>query len=120
MYFKFSTLMLRMLSRYFVQQTGVAFEGSAASPVQSYTAIWPGSRCSVMFLRLVMQDATRAVFRVYPEVRTKVYVDDTKVQGANRNGQRSDTRSQNKVHRIAEANEHEKFEVIIHFFFTNE
>ena len=42
------------------------FEGSAAAPVQTYTAIWSGSKFSVVFLSLVMQDAMSAVSDVWP------------------------------------------------------
>ena len=51
----------------------VVFEGSAAALVQTYTAIWPGSKLSVVLLRLVMQDAMRKVFDTYPEVRIKCF-----------------------------------------------
>ena len=43
---------------------------------QTYTAILPRSHFNVVLLRLVMQDAARAVFDVWSEVRIKVYVDD--------------------------------------------
>ena len=67
----------------------VVVEGSAAAPLQTYTAILPGSKFNVALLRLVMQEATRALFKVRPEVRIKIYVDDKKVAHANKNGRRS-------------------------------
>ena len=76
MCFKFPVLLLRMLCGCFAHQIIIVFEGSSAGPVQTYTAILPGSRLSVVSLRLVVQDAMRHVFDVYPEARIKVYVAD--------------------------------------------
>ena len=58
--------------RVFEHQRRVVFESSAAARVQTDTSILPGNKISVVFLRLVMHDTTRAVFDVYPEVRIKV------------------------------------------------
>ena len=40
------------------------FEGSATAPMQTCRAILPGSKFSVVLLRMGMQDAMRAVFDV--------------------------------------------------------
>ena len=63
MYFKFFVLLLRMLCGYFAYHRRVVIEGSAAAPAKTYTAIFSGSQFSVVLLRLVMQDAMRAVFK---------------------------------------------------------
>ena len=41
----------------------------------------PGSKCSVVLLRLVMQDFMRVVFDVWPEVRYQVDVGGSKLYG---------------------------------------
>ena len=89
MCFKFTVLLLRMLRGYVAHHRRVVVEGSAAAPLQTHTAILPGGKFNVVLLRLVMQDATRAVFNVRPEVRIKIYVDDKKVAHANKKGRRS-------------------------------
>ena len=77
MYFKFlvtNVVRLRCAS----QKSGVPKAGSAA-PWQAHTAMLSGSKFRVALLRLVMQDALRAVFKVWPEVSIKVYVEDEKL-----------------------------------------
>ena len=63
---------LRMRCGCFAHQR-VVFEGSAAAPVQTHTAMLPRSKLSAVLLRLVLQGAASAVFEVWPEVLMKVY-----------------------------------------------
>ena len=65
-----------MLCGDFSLQRRVVFSGSAAAPVKTYKAILPGSRFSALYLRLVRQDAMRAVFDVLANVRINVYAHD--------------------------------------------
>ena len=50
-----------------------------AETVQTITAILPGSKCSVQLLQIVVQDAVGEMPQVYPQLNTKVHVDDIKV-----------------------------------------
>ena len=106
-----TVLVLRMLCGYFSHQTRVVFVCGAAAPVPTYTAMLLVSRFSVVLLRLVMLDAMRAVFNVWPEVRTKVYVDDKTfhVQAKIGRSKRDNTGS---LRRTEEAHIHDKFETI--------
>ena len=85
-----------------MHQRRVVFEGSAAAPVQSYTAILPGSLFCVVLLRLVMQDggenwSTRGKQKVpYPS----------------RKSRRSDASSKNNLRRIEETNGWEEAEAV--------
>ena len=60
---------------------------------QCGTAILPGSKFSVVWVWLALQDAMKAVFKVWPEVRIQVYVDDKKVTCASKEGGRSNRSS---------------------------
>ena len=48
-----------------------------AGPLQTITAILPGSKWSCLLLRLVLQDALGEVLKVYPLLKLKVSFDDT-------------------------------------------
>ena len=48
---------LRLLYGYFEPQRSVQFEGCVADPLQTITAMLPGSKWSVLLLRSVMQHA---------------------------------------------------------------
>ena len=63
----------------FAHHRRVVFEGSAVAPVQPHTALVAGSTFRVVLLRLVLQDAVRADFKVWPEVRIETYVVDKKL-----------------------------------------
>ena len=47
-----------------------------AEPLQSITAILPGSKWSCLLLRTVLQDALRKVVKVVPPLKLKVFVED--------------------------------------------
>ena len=64
---------------YFQPQRRVLFEGYVAEPPQSVTAIFPVSECTVLPLRIVMQDALSAAWKVYPRLKLKGFVDDMKL-----------------------------------------
>ena len=51
----------------------VLFEGCVADPLQTITAILPGSNWSVLLLRIVMQDAISEVLKVFPQFMQKVH-----------------------------------------------
>ena len=54
----------------------VQFEGCAAEPLQTITAILPGSKWSCLPLRIVLQDALSEVTKFYPPMKFRVFVDD--------------------------------------------
>ena len=61
---------------YFEHQRRVHFEGCVAEPLQTITAILPGSKWSCMLLRIVLQDSVSEVTKVYPPSKLKVFLDD--------------------------------------------
>ena len=65
-----------MLCGYFEHQRRVQFEGCAAEPLQTITAILPGSKWSCLLLRIVLQDALREVTKIYHPLKLRVFVDD--------------------------------------------
>ena len=56
---------LRVLCGYFEHQRRVQFVGCVAEPLQTITAILPGSKWSCLLLRVVLQDALSEVTRVF-------------------------------------------------------
>ena len=56
-HFSFPRKILRVLCGYFEHQMRVQFEGCAAEPLRTITAILPGSTWSCLRLRIVLQDA---------------------------------------------------------------
>ena len=52
------------------------FEGCAAEPLQTTTAIVPGSKRSCLLLRVVLQDALSEVTKIDPPLNLRVFVDD--------------------------------------------
>ena len=51
-------------------------EGCVAEPLQTITAILPGSKWSCLLLRVVLQDALSEVTKIYPPLKLRVFVDD--------------------------------------------
>ena len=78
-YFDFPQRLLRILCGYFAQARGGNFENSISDPVATITAILPSSGWLVLLLRIVTRDAVARLFKLNPEVRWKVYVDDIKL-----------------------------------------
>ena len=64
-HFSFSREILRVLCGYFEHQRRVQFEGCAAEPHETITAILPGSKWSCLLLRVVLQDALSGVTKIY-------------------------------------------------------
>ena len=54
----------------------VQFEGCAAAPLQTVTAILQGSKWTCSLLMIVMQDVLCEVAKVCPPMKTKGFVDD--------------------------------------------
>ena len=54
----------------------VQFEGCAAEPLKTITAILPGSKWSCLLLRIVLQDALSEVTKFFPSLKLRVFVDD--------------------------------------------
>ena len=52
------------------------FEGCAAEPLTTITAILPGSKWSCLLLRIVPQDALSEVTKIYPSLKLRVFIDD--------------------------------------------
>ena len=79
MHLGFPQRVLRILCGYFQHQRRVIFEGSVADPLQTITAILPGSRWICLLLRVVLQDALGEVLKVYPPLKPKALLDDIKL-----------------------------------------
>ena len=60
-HFSFPRKMLRVLCGYFEHQRRVQFEGCAAGPLPTVTAILPGTKWSCLLPRIVLQDALSEV-----------------------------------------------------------
>ena len=71
--FSFPRKILRVLCGHFEQQRRVQFEGCAAEPLTTITAILPGSKWSCLLLRIVLQDALSEVTKPF---KLRVFVDD--------------------------------------------
>ena len=52
------------------------FEGCAAEPLTTITAILPGSEWSRLLPRIVLQDALSEVTKIYTSLLLRVFVDD--------------------------------------------
>ena len=52
------------------------FEGCAAEPLQTITAILPELKWSCLHLRTVLQDALSEVTKFYPPLKLRVFVGD--------------------------------------------
>ena len=52
------------------------FEGCVAEPLQTITAILPGSKWSCLLLLIVLLDALSEVAKIYPPLKLRVVVDD--------------------------------------------
>ena len=61
---------------YSEHQRRVQFEGCAAEPLRTITAILPGSNWSCLLPRTVLQDALSEVTKIYPPLKLRVFVDD--------------------------------------------
>ena len=58
-HFSFPRMILRVLCGYFEHQKRVQFEGCAAEPVQTITAILPGSEWGCFLLRDALSEVTK-------------------------------------------------------------
>ena len=61
----FPRKILWVLCGYSEHQRRVQFEGCAAEPLTTITAVWPGSKWSCLLLRIVLQDASSEVTKIY-------------------------------------------------------
>ena len=57
------------LASAFEHQRSVQFEGCAAEPLRTITAILPRSFWSCLLLRIVLQDALSEVVKIYPPLK---------------------------------------------------
>ena len=78
-----------MLCGYFEHQRRVQFEGCFSEPLQTITAIIPGSKWSCLLLRVVIQDALSEVMMVCPPMRLKLLVEVTTLRVGRHCGKRS-------------------------------
>ena len=76
-HFSFPRKILRVLCGYFEHQRRVQFEGCAAEPLLTITAILPGSKW--------MQEALSEVITIYLPLKLRVFVDDITVLVEGRN-----------------------------------
>ena len=67
---------LRVLCGYFEHERCVQFEGGAAEPLTTITAIVPGFKWSCLLLLIVLQDALSEVTKIYPSLKLRVFVYD--------------------------------------------
>ena len=74
-HFSFPKKILRVLCGCFEHQRRAQFEGYAAEPLQTITAILPGSRWSCLLLLVVSQDALSEVTIIYPPLKLRVFVE---------------------------------------------
>ena len=74
-----------MLCGHFEHQRRVQFEGSAAEPLQTITAILLGSIWSCLLLRIVLHNAQIEVMKVYPPMLMMVFVYDFTISLVGRN-----------------------------------
>ena len=65
-----------MLCGYFEHQRRVQFGRCVAEPLQTITAILPGSKWRCFLLRIVLQDALSEVTKKCPPLKLRVFVDD--------------------------------------------
>ena len=75
-HFSFSRKISQVFCGYFEHQRRVRFEGCAAEPLRTITAILPGSKWSCLLLRIVLQDALSEVMNIDPPLKLWVFVDD--------------------------------------------
>ena len=61
---------------YFEHQRRVQFVGCVAEPLQTITAILPGSKWSCLLQRIVLQDALSEVAKINPPLELRVFVDE--------------------------------------------
>ena len=73
--FKFPQRLLIVLCGYCAHEKRSGYGDSFSEPLSTVAASLPGSKWSVLLLRIVMKDATTKVFEVYLELRLRVYVD---------------------------------------------
>ena len=92
---------LRVLCGYFEHQRRVQFEGCAAEPLTTITAILPGSKWSCLLLRIVLQDALGEVTKICPSSKLRVFVDDITafVKGRNKDVAEMAKKGDEKVER---------------------
>ena len=75
-HFSFPRKILRLLCDYFERQRRVQFEGCAAEPLPTISAILPGSKWSCLLPLIVLQDASSEVTKIYPPLKLRVFVGD--------------------------------------------
>ena len=75
-HFSFPRKILRVLCGYFEHQRREQHEGRVAEPLQTITAILPGSKWSCLLLRTVLLDALSEVTKIYTPLKLRVFVDD--------------------------------------------
>ena len=69
-------MILRVLCGNFEHQWRVQFKGCVEEPLETTTAILPGSKWSCLLLRIVLQDAPSEVTNFNPPLKFRVFVDD--------------------------------------------
>ena len=75
-HFSFPMKILRVRCGFFEHQRRVQFEGCAAKPPTTITALLPGSKWSCSLSRTVLQDALSEVTKIDPSLKLRVFVDD--------------------------------------------
>ena len=75
-HFCFPRKILRVLCGFCEHQRRAQFEGCAAEPLRTITAILPGSKWSCLLLRILLQDALSEVTKNYLPLKLRVFVDD--------------------------------------------
>ena len=68
-HFSLARKILRVLCDYSEHQRRVQFEGCAAEPLRTITAILQGSKRSILLMRIVLQDAPSEVTQIFPPLK---------------------------------------------------
>ena len=84
--FKFPQRLLIVLCGYCAHEKRLGYGDSFSELLSTVTASLPGSKLSVLLLKIVMKDATTKVCEVYLELKLRVYVDDIKIHATHQSG----------------------------------
>ena len=112
-HFSFARKILRVLCGHFEQQRRVQLEGCVAEPLQTITAILPGSKWSCLLLRVVLQDALSEVTKFYPPLKLSVFVDDITALLMRKNMEVAET-AKKVMRKLREEFEKKRFQIVRH------
>ena len=112
-HFSFPKKILRVLCVYFEQQRRVQFEGCVAEPLQTISAIFPGTTWSCLFLRIVWRDALSEVTQIYPPLKLRVFVGYITALLKGKNGDMAEM-AKKEMKKLREEVEKKGFKIVSH------